>query len=273
MNELSINSEQVTEILSGFISSEVTKVGFSKIVLGLSGGVDSSTSAYLSVRALGEENVIGILMPYKTSQAESREHAMNVVEAIGIQHLEVDITPMVDPYLDLFPDIDRVRRGNVMARQRMIVLYDQSYAHGALVLGTSNKTESLLGYTTLWGDMACAINPLGDLYKTQVRELARHLGVAKEIIDKPPSADLWKGQTDEDELGFTYEEVDRLLFLLVDQRQSPEEMEEKGFDRKLVNRVMDMLRKSQYKRRLPVIAKLSQRTVDWDFRYPRDWGK
>ena len=273
MSGLSIDCERVTEILTGFISSEVQKVGFERVVLGLSGGVDSATSAYLAARALGSENVIAILMPYQTSRTESRSDALKAVEALRLRHIEVDITPMVDPYLDGQPGIDRVRRGNVMARERMIVLYDQSYAHDALVLGTSNKTEYLLGYTTLWGDMACALNPLGDLYKTQVRELARHLGVPKEIIEKAPSADLWKGQTDEEELGFTYEEVDRLLCLLIDQRRSPDEAEELGFDRAFIRRVMDMVRNSQFKRRLPVIAKISQRTVNWDFRYPRDWGK
>ncbi|OGF97186.1 MAG: NAD(+) synthetase [Candidatus Glassbacteria bacterium RBG_16_58_8] len=272
MSELSINNEQVAHVLCGFISSEIRKFGYDRVVVGLSGGVDSSTSAFLAVRALGKENIIGILMPYKTSQPESRDHAMQVVDALGIRSLEVDITPMVNPYFALHPDMDRIRRGNVMARERMIVLYDQSHARKALVLGTSNKTEYLLGYTTLWGDMACAVNPLGDLYKTQVRSLARYLGVPGEIIRKPPSADLWKGQTDEEELGFTYEEVDRLLFHLIDKRLNPAELEEKGFQSKFVKRVTEMIQKSQYKRHLPVIAKLSDRTIDWDFRYPRDWG-
>jgi NAD+ synthase len=273
MSDLEIDAGKITEILCGFIASEIRKVGFERVVLGLSGGVDSATSAYLGARALGPENVVGVLMPYRTSRPESREDAMRVVEALGIGHTEIDITPMVDPCITSEPAIDRVRRGNVMARARMILLYDQSHARRALVLGTSNKTEYLLGYTTLWGDMACAINPLGDLYKTQVRALARHLGVPAEIIEKPPSADLWTGQTDESELGFTYDDVDRLLYLLIDRRMSIREVEGRGFDAEFVKRVTEMVRSSQYKRRLPIIAKLSHRTVDWDFRYPRDWGK
>jgi NAD+ synthase len=262
MGELSIDMAKVTEFLCGFIDSEVRNAGFERAVIGLSGGVDSSTSAFLAARALGQNNVLGVLLPYRTSRSDSREDATRVIETLGIGHLEIDITPMVDPYLELHPDIDRIRRGNVMARERMIVLYDLSHAHGALVLGTSNKTEYLLGYTTLWGDMACAINPLGDLYKTQVRSLARHLGIPESILTKPPSADLWMGQTDESELGFTYTEVDRLLFHLIDRRLSVSKVVALGFDKNFVKRVTNMVKKSEYKRRLPIVAKLSRRTID-----------
>ena len=159
-----------------------------------------------------------------------------------------------------------------MARARMIVLYDRSGGHQALVIGTGNKTEIMLGYSTLYGDSASALNPLGDLYKTQVRQLARAVGVPQPIIDKPPTADLWQGQTDEDELGFTYERVDQLLYLLVDQRYRPEECVEAGFDKKFVEQVLNRVRQNQFKRMPPIIAKLSNRTVGYDFLYLRDWG-
>ncbi|UCD57660.1 MAG: NAD+ synthase [Candidatus Hydrogenedentota bacterium] len=271
-NELDINPELVTKILTRFIKEEVTKIGFKHVVVGISGGVDSSTSAFLAARALGKENVWGIIMPYKTSNPDSLSHAREVVEKTGIRTETVEITPMVDAYFEKYPGADNKRRGNVMARQRMIVLYDKSAEHDALVLGTSNKTEFLLGYTTLWGDMACAVNPLGDLYKTQVRQLAKFLGVPDEIIGKPPSADLWVGQTDEAELGFTYREVDRLLYLMVDKRFAVSELVEAGYEEGFIKNVFEKIQRSQYKRRLPVVAKLSHRTVDRDFRYPRDWG-
>jgi len=180
---------------------------------------------------------------------------------------------MVEPYFAAHPDLTPKRRGNIMARMRMIVIYDHSEAFQGLVLGTSNKTELLLGYGTLWGDMASAINPIGDLYKTQVRQLARALGVPRPILEKAPSADLWVGQSDEGELGFTYEAVDRLLYLLVDERYPPEELEREGIDPAFVRRVQRLVQGSQFKRRLPLIAKVSQRTIDRDFRYPRDWGR
>lgn len=271
-NPLAIDPEVAADILTRFIREEVTKIGFQRAVVGISGGVDSSTSAFLAARALGKENVWGIIMPYKTSNPDSTRHAQEVADITGIRSEHVDITPMVDSYFERHSDADNTRRGNVMARQRMIVLYDKSAEHHALVVGTSNKTEFLLGYTTLWGDMACAINPLGDLYKTQVRQLAKYLGVPDEIIEKPPSADLWVGQTDEDELGFTYADVDKLLYLMVDKRFAGSELKEAGYKEDFVRKVFHTMQRTQYKRRLPVIAKLSHRTVDRDFRYPRDWG-
>ena len=195
-----------------------------------------------------------------------------VVEAAGVQSLTVPITDMVDPLFQRFPDANAIRRGNVMARARMIVLYDQSEAFHGLVVGTGNKTEILLGYTTLYGDSACALNPVGDLYKTQVRQLAQEIGVPEVILNKPPTADLWQGQTDEGELGFTYEEVDKLLYLLVDQRFTPEECQEAGFSKELVLNVVERVRRNQFKRTLPPIAKLSNRTVGYDFLYLRDLG-
>jgi NAD+ synthase len=272
MDPLSIDAELVTSILVRFIRDEVRKVGFEAVVLGLSGGVDSALVAALAAAALGPERVTPVLMPYRTSSPRSEADARAVCEQYGLVPVAVDISPQVDGYFDRFPDADRARRGNKMARERMSVLYDISLARAALVIGTSNKTELLLGYGTVHGDMAHALNPLGDLYKTQVFELARHLELPAAVIEKPPSADLWEGQSDEQELGFTYADVDRLLFHLVDERRSRPELRALGFDDGFVERVLRRLRDNQYKRRLPIIAKLSNRTIDRDFRYPRDWG-
>jgi len=269
---LVIHTGLAQRILTRFIRSEITRAGFERAVIALSGGVDSALSCYLAAEALGAANVLAIRMPYHTSSPDSLEHAQMAIDALGVQSLTVPITPMVDPLLERFPDSSQVRKGNVMARMRMIVLYDQSEAFKGLVVGTGNKTEILLGYSTLYGDSACAINPLGDLYKTQVRSLAAAMGVPAAILEKPPSADLWLGQTDEEELGFTYAEVDQLLYLLVDERFSPEECIEAGYDRDFVRRVVEKVRKSQFKRILPPIAKLSNRTVGYDFLYLRDWG-
>jgi NAD+ synthase len=269
---LSINTDLARKILTGFIRTEITRAGFSRAVMGLSGGVDSSLSCYLTAEALGPENVLGLRMPYETSSPESMKHAQQVIDNLGIQTLTVPIAKMVKPLYERFPDADQVRQGNIMARARMIILYDQSVAFNGLVVGTGNKTELLLGYTTLYGDSAAALNPMGDLYKTQVRQLARAMGVPEEIVAKPPSADLWVGQTDEEELGFTYEDADRLLYLLVDQRYSPQSCVEAGFDETFVREVVRRIRQNHFKRVMPPIAKVSNRTIGYDFLYLRDWG-
>ena len=267
------NTALLRRILVAFIRDEVRKVGVERVVLGLSGGVDSSLAAFLAAEALGRENVLGIRMPYKTSSRDSLDDAQAVADALRMPSLTIDISAQVDAYFEHHPDADRRRRGNKMARERMTILYDHSARWQALVLGTSNKTELLLGYGTLHGDMASAVNPLGDLYKTQVWALAEAIGVPASIIRKNPSADLFQGQTDEDDLGFRYREVDELLYLMVDERYSTAELEAAGFDPAFVRRVAGMVRGSQFKRRLPVIAKVSQRTIDRDFRYARDWGR
>jgi NAD+ synthase len=271
---LSIDTAVVTEILLGFIRDEVGKVGFDRVVLGLSGGVDSALVAALAARALGPEQVVPVIMPYRSSSPESEADARTVASQLGLMDpLVVDISPQVDAYFDRFPDADRGRRGNKMARERMSVLYDLSWAHRALVIGTSNKTELLLGYGTIHGDMAHALNPLGDLYKTQVFAMARALELPRRVVEKPPSADLWEGQSDEQELGFQYAVVDMLLYHMVDERRTRDELRALGFDDEFIDLVGRRLRDNQYKRRLPLIAKLSARTIDRDFRYPRDWGR
>ncbi len=270
--DLTINTDLARRILTGFIRSEITRMGFSRAVIGLSGGIDSAVSCFLAAEALGGQNVLAVRMPYRTSSPDSLEDAQRVIDATGVQSLTVEITPMVEPLFQRFPDMDNMRRGNIMARQRMILLYDQSAAFGGLVVGTGNKTEILLGYTTLYGDSACAINPIGDLYKTQLRQLAEAIGVPESIRRKAPSADLWAGQTDEGELGYTYADVDQLLYLLVDQRYTPQECIEAGFDTVFVHKVVERMRRNQFKRILPPIAKLSNRTIGYDFLYLRDWG-
>lgn len=270
-NPLDIDPELVTDVLVRFLREELRSAGIERAVVGLSGGVDSAVSAALAVRALGAEAVLAVMMPYRTSSPDSEGHARLVAEALAMPARLIDISTMVDAYFDQEDVPDGMRRGNVMARARMTILYDMSAEWRGLVLGTSNKTEMLLGYSTLFGDSAHAINPLGDLYKHQVFQLARHLELPSEVIDKPPSADLIEGQTDEDELGFTYADADALLVQLVDHRKREAELLAEGFDAGLVREVVRRIIGNQYKRVPPVIAKLSHRTIGQDFRYLRDW--
>jgi NAD+ synthase len=267
-----IDAAQAVEVISGFIGAQMAQTGFSRLVVGLSGGVDSATTAFLAVRAAGADNVLAVRMPYRTSSPESEADALAVVEALGCRTERVDISPMVDPMLALISGDEpatRVRRGNVMARQRMIVLYDRSAAFDALVIGTSNKTEALLGYGTLWGDMAAAIQPIGDLYKSQLREVAECLGVPERILAKPPSADLWPGQTDEIELDASYDDLDRILYALVDRRWSQDRCVRAGLDPALVARVAATVARMEFKRQVPPVAKVSLRTPGIDHLYPR----
>jgi NAD+ synthase len=271
-SQLSLNTDVTRRVLVEFLRRELARTGHKKAVLNLSGGVDSSLSCFLAAEAIGGENVLALLLPYRTSAPDSTEHAQQVAELVHVHTKIIDITAMVDPYLELFADMTDVRRGNVMARMRMIVLYDHSVLWNGLPIGTSNKTELLLGYGTIFGDMASAINPLGDLYKTQLRQLARAVGVPGAIVQKAPSADLWAGQTDEGELGFTYAEVDKLLYLLVDERYTRDDAIAAGFDARFVDTVRRRMQRSQFKRVPPIIAKVSRRDVGHDFLYPRDWG-
>jgi NAD+ synthase len=256
-------------VIAEFIRGQLRQAGFERAVLGLSGGIDSALVAYLVAEAIGAERLLAVLMPYRTSSPASRSDAETVVAALGCASELVDISPMVDGYFATESGASALRQGNFMARQRMAVLYDRSVTWGGLVVGTGNKTESLIGYTTLFGDSACAFNPIGDLYKSQVRQLSAAVGVPEAIIRKAPSADLWPGQTDEVEAGFTYPELDRLLFWMIDRRRTDEELAGLGFDPLTVTRVGRMVAGAEFKRQVPPIAKLGPRTAGVDYLYPR----
>ena len=268
-----IDAGRAIEVMSGFIAAQMAQTGFQRLVIGLSGGVDSAAVAFLAARAIGADNLLAVRMPHSASSPAAEADALLVVKALGCRTERVEISPMVDPMLALIDAGDelalRVRRGNVMARQRMIVLYDRSAAFDALVVGTSNKTEALLGYGTQFGDMASAFAPIGDLYKTQLRAVAGELGVPAAIIAKPPSADLWPGQTDEDELGAAYDDLDRCLYALVDRRWTIDRCVAAGLDRRLLEWVARRVATMEFKRQTPPVAKLSQRTPGIDHLYPR----
>lgn len=268
-----IDPDLTRRVLVRFIAEEIGKFGLTRAVIGVSGGIDSALVVYLAAEAMGPENVLAVLMPYRTSNPDSLAHGMECVGNLGVPHLVVPVTPQVEPLFERFPDMSNRRRGNIMARERMQILYDQSEATGALVVGTSNKTEMLLGYSTIYGDAAAAIHPIADLYKTQIRQLSAAVGVPEAIIGKPPSADLWPGQTDEAELDLTYADVDEILYFLIDRRMRPAELIARGFAAVVVERVVRLVRSAQYKRRTPPIAKVSARTIEQDFLYLRDWGR
>ncbi|HUI30977.1 MAG TPA: NAD+ synthase [Candidatus Acidoferrales bacterium] len=272
VKDLRINSKLVKELLVRFIKDETEKVGFKKLVVGLSGGVDSALSAALASEAIGKENLLCVILPHKSSSRESVEDAKLLADEFCLRTEIVDITSSADALIRREPGMANVRLGNILARIRMIVLYDISARDNALVLGTSNKTELLLGYGTLFGDMAHAINPIGDLYKTQVWQLAKYVGVPEKIVKKKPTADLWAGQTDEGELGYTYQDIDKVLYLLVDQKMRADEVIEAGHPPKMVTDLQKRIMLSQFKRRPPIIAKVGHRTINVDFRYLRDWG-
>lgn len=268
-----VNCEVALTMITRFLQEELEKTGLKGFVVGLSGGVDSAVAAALAAKAVGPDKVFCAKMPYRQSSPASEADADKVILMFGLPSTREDITGMVDTYFADKPHASLLRRGNYMARTRMAALFDLSMERHALVLGTSNKTELLLGYGTWYGDMASSLNPIGDLYKTQVWQLAKALKVPDSIVKKPPSADLWPDQTDEGEMGLTYAEADAVLYLLVDERYTVEEVAQLGYPRARVEDILKRIERSQYKRRLPIIAKLSQRTVGIDFRYPRDWGK
>jgi NAD+ synthase len=267
---LELHAPLAEAVLTSFIRDAVDTSGTQGVVVGLSGGIDSSLSAALAVRALGPERVHGFLLPYRTSSPESERDARAVAEHLGMSHRVIDISPMVDAYFAIEPDAPADRRGNKMARERMTILFDQAKKLDSLVLGTSNKTEILLGYSTVFGDNASSLNPLGDLYKCQIWQLSRHLGLPAQVIDKAPSADLWPGQTDEGELGFSYEMADEVLYLLFDLGLRPEELPARGYEERVVRRIVSLEQRFRFKRRLMLIARLSGSAVNLDQEIPRD---
>jgi len=270
---MKINPAFVEKLLTKFIGEELNKFHFKKAVLGLSGGLDSSVVTFLCSKALGADNVLALIMPYGESFKRDVSHAEKVVERLGINTQKINIKPMIDTYFSKYPTEDKIIKGNKMARERMSILFDFSSREKAMVIGTSNKTELLVGYGTLYGDMAAGIRPIGDLYKTQVRELGKHLGVPEEIIKKDPSAGFWPGQTDEKEIGINYEQLDQILYLMVDLRKQKKEVKSMGFPQKTLDQVTEMIKNSEFKRKLPPIPKISNRTVGHDFLFPYDWGK
>jgi len=270
---LEINLDTVEGVLVNFIADSIYKNGFKNGILGLSGGIDSAVILALAQRALGKDHTFSLLMPYKLSSQSSISDAKILCEQLDVPYEIIDISPSIDAYFDNYPTENKMLIGNKCARERMSILYDYSVRKNALVMGTSNKSELLIGYSTLFGDSAAAFLPIGDLYKTQVFALARHLDIPREIIEKKPSADLWKNQTDEGEIGITYKELDEILYHLIDRREKPEQLITKGYSRENVGKIIKMIVNSQYKRTMPPVAKLQNRTIGIDFRYLRDWNK
>lgn len=258
MNKLDLNLKEVHNELVEFLRENFKKAGFSKAVLGLSGGIDSALVAYLLRDALGKENVLAIMMPYKSSNPDSLNHAKLVVEDLKINAKTIEITNMIDAYFKNEKDASSLRMGNKMARERMSILFDYSSKENALVVGTSNKTEIYLGYSTQFGDSACALNPIGDLYKTNIWDLSRYLKIPNELIEKKPSADLWEGQTDEQEMGLTYKEADQVLYRMLEENKKVEEVLAEGFNKDLVDNIVRRINRSEYKRRMPLIAKIKR---------------
>ena len=263
MDPLRINTNLAKKSIIKFIREETSRRGFKKLVFGLSGGIDSTLVAVLSAGAIGPENVHAIIMPYKTTNEKDIDDAAAVAGTLNINTELIDITKMVDSH---FENIDtrgkhhfkglRIRLGNMMARQRMSILYDRAKRHGALVSGTSNRTELLLGYFTRYGDGACDINPIGAFYKTQVRQLAKDVGVSDAIIEKIPSAGFWPGQTDEAELGFLYEDVDKLLCFMADKKYSDKKLKKMGFKKNFIEKVRHLMEKNKFKTEPPPMARL-----------------
>lgn len=248
VRKLNLEIEKIVD----FIMNQLQKAKLGKIIVGLSGGIDSSVVAALCVKAIGKKNVFGVMLPYRKSHPDSLQHAQEVADYLGIQYRIVDISPMVDVYFETYEkDANFLRQGNRMARERMCVLYDLSAKYKALVAGTGNLSELMIGYCTQYGDNACAFETLGHLYKTEVFEIARILGIPECVIIKRPTADLWEGQTDEDEMGITYKELDEILYQMLDKNLEDEKLNS-TFSKEKIDKVKRMIQLSEFKRNMPL---------------------
>ncbi|MDH3891817.1 MAG: NAD+ synthase [candidate division Zixibacteria bacterium] len=260
-----LDIEQAIATISRFLKGTLGRTGMNGFVVGLSGGIDSAVSAALAVRAVGARQVLAVLMPYTSSAPESAQLALQLADQLKIEHRRVDISPMIDTYYDIIDQSNRLRAGNKMARERMAILFDIAHELDRLVLGTGNRTEICLGYTTWHGDSACSLNPVGQLYKTELRRVAHALGLPQALIDRPPTADLWAGQTDEGEIGVSYEKIDRLLKRLIDDdERSISHLETEGFHATDISRVVSLMNRNAFKRKLPDIAPLGKQTIPDD---------
>lgn len=260
---------QISDFLQRFLDNEVKKTGINKVVLGLSGGIDSAVVAVLAYKVF-KDDLLCVKMPSHYSSQSSLNDADALCRDFGLRAITASIEPMLRAHEAMHPDMDNLRKGNFSARMRMATLFDISARENALVLGTSNKSELMLGYGTLYGDLASALNPIGDLYKSEIYELAEYLNITKSIIHKAPSADLWDGQSDEADLGYTYAQLDEALAFYVEERLSRDEVVAKGCDAEMVDMIIERIFRNQFKRKMPLIAKLTSRTINHDFNYPRD---
>ncbi len=292
-----LNNKKLTKFLIDFIQNQLKISGFNKLIIGLSGGLDSTVVAYLVANSISSQNIFGFFLPYGNLHTESYKYVKLIAKSLKINIQTIDITAQIDIYFNsqiileldsrspigvedklrgndkkkynniLFEKLERsgwikndeinvLRKGNKMARERMSILFDQAKKYNALVIGTSNKTESLLGYGTWFGDTAWSFNPIGYLYKTQVRELAKYLIIPSEIINRPPSADLWLGQTDEGEIGYSYKNLDEFLYNYIDLRKNETQLLKLGFSKKMIKDLILRINQNKFKSQIPPIAKI-----------------